>query len=197
MYSPSDKTLVNTFNKIFDTLLPEVNNPDCMTAKWINTPLGAMLALANDEGLHLLEFVDRRELEKEIERLRKKQRCVIVPGTNKHLEKISIELDSYFKGELAQFSTPLALSGSDFQLSVWHELQKIPLGTTRSYTEMSRRIGNPKAVRAMGRANGDNVLAVVVPCHCVIGADGSLTGYGGGLPRKQWLLEHEIKIAKK
>jgi AraC family transcriptional regulator, regulatory protein of adaptative response / methylated-DNA-[protein]-cysteine methyltransferase len=197
MHSLSDKTLINVFSKIFDSPLPDVNSTNRIAAKWINTPLGAMLALANDDGLHLLEFVDRRGLEKEIERLRKKQGCVIVPGAHKYLEKISMELDSYFNSELAQFSTPIILSGSDFQLSVWSELQKIPVGKTRSYAEMCLRIGNPKAVRAMGRANGDNVLAIVVPCHRVIGADGSLTGYGGGLPRKQWLLEHELKLAKK
>lgn len=185
------------FGKIFGTPPRGAKNVDCMLAKWINTRLGAMLALANDDGLHLLEFVDRRGLEKEIERLRKKQGCTIVPGPHKYLEKISIELDSYFNGALTTFATPLVLSGSDFQLEVWNALQEIPVGTTRSYAEMSQRIGNPKAVRAMGRANGDNVLAIVVPCHRVIGADGSLTGYGGGLPRKQWLLEHELKIAKK
>lgn len=184
------------FGKIFGTPPRAAGEVDCLMAKWINTPLGAMLALANDEGLHLLEFVDRRGLEKEIERLRKKQGCVIVPGTHKYLEKISIELDSYFKGGTGRFFTPLVLSGSDFQLAVWNELQKIPLGQTRSYAEMCVRIGNPRAVRAMGRANGDNVIAIAVPCHRVIGADGSLTGYGGGLARKQWLLEHERKISK-
>ncbi|MGB8337313.1 MAG: trifunctional transcriptional activator/DNA repair protein Ada/methylated-DNA--[protein]-cysteine S-methyltransferase [Burkholderiales bacterium] len=183
------------FGKMFGTPPRDASKVDCMLAKWINTPLGAMLALANDDGLHLLEFVDRRGLENEIERLRKKQSCVIVPGPHKYLGKISIELDSYFKGELNKFTTPFVLSGSDFQLAVWNELQKIPFGTTRSYAEMSQRIGNPKAVRAMGRANGDNVLSIVVPCHRVIGADGSLTGYGGGLPRKQWLLEHERKFS--
>jgi AraC family transcriptional regulator of adaptative response/methylated-DNA-[protein]-cysteine methyltransferase len=185
------------FGKIFGTPPRDAKNITSILAKWINTPLGAMLAFANDDGLHLLEFVDRRGLEKEIERLRKKLGCVIVPGPHKYLEKISIELNSYFTGGLTKFTTPLVLSGSDFQLAVWHELQNIPVGKTRSYAEMSQRIGNPKAVRAMGRANGDNVLAIVVPCHRVIGADGSLTGYGGGLPRKQWLLEHELKLAKK
>jgi AraC family transcriptional regulator, regulatory protein of adaptative response / methylated-DNA-[protein]-cysteine methyltransferase len=185
------------FSKIFGTPPRSASKVDCMLAKWINTPLGAMLALANDDGLHLLEFVDRRGLEKEIERLRKKQRCVIVPGDNKYLRLITLDLIEYFEGRSLSFKTKIVLTGSNFQQAVWNELLNIPPGSTRTYADMAARIGNPYAVRAMGRANGDNVLSIIVPCHRVIGADGSLTGYGGGLPRKQWLLEHECKFAKK
>jgi AraC family transcriptional regulator, regulatory protein of adaptative response / methylated-DNA-[protein]-cysteine methyltransferase len=184
------------FGNIFGTPPTDASQVHCMLAQWINTSLGAMLALASDDGLHLLEFVDRRGLEKEIERLRKKQRCVIVPGDNPHLQHITVDLIEYFSGRSLRFKTKIITTGSDFQQAVWSELQNIPPGNTRTYADMAARIGKPSAVRAMGRANGDNVLSIIVPCHRVIGADGSLTGYGGGLPRKQWLLEHERKFAE-
>jgi methylated-DNA-[protein]-cysteine S-methyltransferase len=101
------------------------------------------------------------------------------------------QLEAYFAGERTTFDMPLQLSGTDFQRQVWSELQRIPYGETISYGELARRLGNPAAVRAVGLANGRNPIAIVVPCHRVIGADGSLTGYGGGLERKSWLLDHE------
>jgi methylated-DNA-[protein]-cysteine S-methyltransferase len=101
------------------------------------------------------------------------------------------QLEAYFAGELTTFDMPLKLSGTHFQLRVWSELQRIPYGETISYGELARRLGNPAAVRAVGLANGRNPITIVVPCHRVIGADGSLTGYGGGLERKAWLLDHE------
>jgi methylated-DNA-[protein]-cysteine S-methyltransferase len=101
------------------------------------------------------------------------------------------QLNAYFAGELTDFEIPMDLRGTDFQRRVWSELCGIPYGETISYGELARRVGNPKASRAVGLANGRNPIAIVVPCHRVIGADGSLTGYGGGLERKVWLLEHE------
>jgi methylated-DNA-[protein]-cysteine S-methyltransferase len=105
------------------------------------------------------------------------------------------QLDAYFAGELEEFDLPLAPSGTPFQLRVWEELQRIPLGETISYSELAERIGNPKTVRAVGLANGRNPISIIVPCHRVIGADGSLVGYGGGLERKRWLLEHEEVVS--
>jgi methylated-DNA-[protein]-cysteine S-methyltransferase len=101
------------------------------------------------------------------------------------------QLDAYFAGTLTQFDIPINLDGTEFQRRVWSQLQSIPYGETISYGELARRVGNPKASRAVGLANGRNPVAVIVPCHRVIGANGKLTGYGGGLDRKTWLLELE------
>ena len=162
-----------------------------LKAEWIDTPLGPMVAMADDDGLYLLEFTDRRGLEREVERLRKRHKAAIVPGRTGIIDSIELELRAYFEGSLQAFETPLALSGTDFQKSVWKVLQGIPYGKTRSYGEQADILGNPKAVRAVARANGMNQIAIVIPCHRVIGADGSLTGYAGGLARKEWLLAHE------
>lgn len=107
------------------------------------------------------------------------------------LRSAAQQLDEYFNGRRRQFSLPLAASGSDFQLRVWHALSSIPFGTAISYAQLAERVGNPKAVRAVGGANARNPLSIVVPCHRVIGAGGALTGFGGGVDRKRWLLEHE------
>jgi methylated-DNA-[protein]-cysteine S-methyltransferase len=104
------------------------------------------------------------------------------------------QLEAYFRGQLQQFSLPLAPHGTEFQQSVWHELVNIPFGQTISYLEIARRIGNEKAIRAVGAANGQNPIVIVIPCHRVIGSNGQLTGYGGGLWRKAWLLNHEKSL---
>lgn len=179
------------FARIFGAPPSSAHGLDCLYAKWLETPLGPMLALANDGGLHMLEFVDRRGLEREIQDLRRRVRHQVVPGEHPYLDQIAAELDAYFAGRSLVFATPLRLEGSPFQLSVWNALLAIPCGSTRSYAEIAATIRRPSAVRAVGRANGDNKLAVVVPCHRVVGANGTLTGYGGGLWRKAWLLEHE------
>jgi methylated-DNA-[protein]-cysteine S-methyltransferase len=101
------------------------------------------------------------------------------------------QLTAYFAGDLREFDLPLEAPGSDFQRRVWRELRQIPFGRSISYGELARRIGQPAASRAVGRANGQNPISIIVPCHRVIGADGTLTGYGGGLDRKRWLLDHE------
>ena len=184
----------DAFKRVFGAPPGRVDSDACLQARWIETPLGPMLALANQDGLHLLEFIDRRELESEITALRARIKYAIVPGNNAHLEKISQELQGYFEGRHAAFTVPLILGGSAFEREVWAKLQTIPPGKTWSYGQLAQAIGNPRAVRAVGRANGRNSLAVVIPCHRVIGSDGTLCGYGGGLWRKQWLLDHERKI---
>ena len=162
-----------------------------LQARWLDTPLGPMLAIADDAALHLLEFVDRRGLEREIERLRLAARAVIVPGESIIFEQIGQELTDYFDGTLNKFATPRKLYGTPFQRLVWAELERIPSGETISYQELAIRIGNPLAVRAVARANGANQLALVIPCHRVIRANGDLGGYAGGLARKATLLETE------
>ena len=157
----------------------------------IATPLGPMVAAATDEGVCLLEFGDRRMLTTQFLRLRQRLVCVFAPGRNDHLGRLEDELTRYFAGTLKSFTVPLVTPGTDFQRAVWDQLERLPYGETRSYEAIARAVGRPAAVRAVGRANGDNRVAIVIPCHRVVRADGSLCGYGGGLWRKRWLLEHE------
>ncbi len=158
---------------------------------WVDTPLGPMLAIGSDAALHLLEFLDRRGLEREIETLRQRTGAAIVPGRTAPLRSIQQELECYFAGAPLTFATPIAPMGTPFQQRVWDELREIPPGATRSYSELAARIGRPAAARAVARANGANTLAILIPCHRVIAASGELGGYGGGVARKRWLLDHE------
>lgn len=162
-----------------------------LVARWLATPLGSLLAIASDEGLCLLEFVDRRMLATNIQRVRKRWGVPIIAGDHPHIVRIERELQKYFLGALSSFETPLCLRGTPFQERVWRALLEIPHGQTRSYLQIARRIGQATAVRAVATANGDNRLAIVIPCHRVIGSDGKLVGYGGGLWRKRRLLEIE------
>jgi AraC family transcriptional regulator of adaptative response/methylated-DNA-[protein]-cysteine methyltransferase len=150
-----------------------------------------MLAVADDEALYLLEFVDRRGLAKEIEQLRRKTKLPIIPGKSETIEQIEAELGRYFSGETLEFKTALFQIGSPFQKRVWEELQKIPYGQTRSYAEIAAGIGKLTAFRAVALANGANQFAIVIPCHRVINSNGELGGYGGGIKKKEWLLKHE------
>ncbi len=182
------------FRDAFSSIMgsaPNEKNHQILKAEWIDTPLGSMIAIFDETHLYLLEFTDRRGLEREIEKMRKSLKVAIVPGRTPITEMIEDDLAAYFKGELQEFTTPIIMNGSDFQKSVWNELLTIPYGITRSYGEQAKRIGNPKAVRAVARANGMNQLAIIIPCHRVIGSDGKLTGYAGGLARKEWLLDLE------
>ena len=157
----------------------------------VTTPLGPMLAAATNEALCLLEFTDRRMLETQFKRISQRMNCTYIFGKNKIIKHLEVELAEYFAGDRRNFSLPLLVPGTDFQEKVWAQLQQIPYGESQSYSEMAKRMNQPKAVRAVGRANGDNRIAIIIPCHRVIGADGSLTGYGGGFWRKQRLLELE------
>lgn len=158
---------------------------------WITTDLGPMIAVADDRALHLLEFADRPALPRELARLRQFSKGRIGLGRPAPMDQAAEEMTRYLKGTLTEFRTPLALHGTAFTKSVWDELRRIPSGETRSYSEIASRIGRPTATRAVARANGANQIAVMIPCHRVIGADGSLTGYGGGLWRKERLIALE------
>ena len=157
----------------------------------LDSPLGPLLAGAVDEGLCLLEFAERRALERQLAVLARHLDALLLPGDHAHLDAVARELEVYFAGGAVEFRTPLVLPGTAFQRRVWEELRRIPAGITISYGELARRVGDANASRAVARANGDNRVAILVPCHRVIGADGRLTGYGGGLWRKQRLLELE------
>jgi len=160
-------------------------------ADWVASPLGPLIAVADRTQLHLLEFLDRKAFPAEFRKLQTYARGEIGFGRTEVTDQIQAELDRFFAGKGARFETKLALHGAPFTRDVWRELLTIPAGETRSYSEIAEAIGKPAAVRAVARANGANQLALIVPCHRVIGADGSLTGYGGGLWRKQRLIELE------
>lgn len=162
-----------------------------LKATWLDTQLGPMICIADGDGLYLLEFVDRRGLEREVERLRKRLKAAIIPGETVITKQIRTELDAYFNGESFIFKTPIHLVGSEFQKKVWHALKKISPGTTVSYLQIATAINCPSACRAVAQANGANQLALIIPCHRVINSDGGLGGYGGGISRKQWLINHE------
>jgi len=155
------------------------------------TPIGPMFACASKEGVCLFDFTDRRMLETEFKDLRKRLNAIILPGKNSHLDHLQSEIQDYFAGKRRTFTVPLHTPGTDFQNAVWKVLQDIPYGETRSYKQQAISLGNPKAVRAVASANGHNRIGILIPCHRVIGSDGSLTGYGGGLHRKKWLLDFE------
>jgi AraC family transcriptional regulator of adaptative response/methylated-DNA-[protein]-cysteine methyltransferase len=179
------------FTRIFGDPPTAAKSRAPMFAERIETPLGGMIAVADDVGVRLVEFVDRRATERELSILRKRLRTNIVPGEHPHLETIRGQLVDYFSGRKLEFDIPLAPVGSDFQLRAWEILRSIPVGETRSYSWMAKQLGDENARRAVGRANGTNMICIVIPCHRVIRADGTLCGYGGGLWRKKWLLEHE------
>jgi AraC family transcriptional regulator of adaptative response/methylated-DNA-[protein]-cysteine methyltransferase len=150
-----------------------------------------MLAAPTSDALVFLEFTDEERLKRQMARLNRAAPVDLVPGSNAILEQTQMELAEYFAGTRRTFTMPLAPAGTDFQQRVWQILQQIPFGKTRSYGQQADLIGDRAATRAVARANGDNPIAIIIPCHRVIGADGKLTGYGGGLWRKQWLLDHE------
>lgn len=180
----SDSGFRDAFSRIMGNSPNKNDNTKILKAEWLDTPLGPMLAIADDERLYLLEFVDRRGLEREVERLRLKTKSAVVPGRSAPINSIEQELKRYFNKELQEFNTPVHLIGSPFAKNVWQALQKIPYGETRSYLDIARAIDSPTAVRAVARANGANQLALIIPCHRVINNNGALGGYGGGITRK-------------
>lgn len=164
-----------------------------LKASWLDSPLGPLVAVADEKALYLLEFAERRTLEKEIPRL-KQLKTTIISGRTKPIESIERELKQYFAGKLTDFHTPLAIIGTPFQKRVWDELKKIPFAETCSYAELATAIGKPTAYRAVAQANGANRFILIYPCHRVINSNGALGGYGAGIERKKWLLDHEKKL---
>ena len=162
----------------------------------IETPLGTMYACAVAEGLCLLEFSDRRMLETEFISLSRTLNASIIQGKNVHFQQLEKELEEYFEGRRKFFTVPLFSPGSDFQRMVWDQLQTIPYGETRSYRQQALSINKPEAVRAVANANGMNRISILIPCHRVIGSNGDLVGYGGGVWRKKWLLNMEQQTLK-
>jgi AraC family transcriptional regulator of adaptative response/methylated-DNA-[protein]-cysteine methyltransferase len=162
-----------------------------MTLARIKTPFGDLLAGATVTGICLLEFTDTQRIEMQLERLKKPLNGKIIHANSEYFLLLDQQLKDYFSGDLSEFSIPLDLYGTDFQQQVWAALRAIPYGETRSYQEQAIAIDNPKAVRAVANANRNNKISIIIPCHRVIGKNGSMTGYGGGIWRKEFLLELE------
>lgn len=181
----------DSFKKVFGVSPKNSKEKQVIDFTRIETDLGTMVACATDKGVCLLEFSDRKGLETELKQLAKYHNANIVQGQNKYFKQLKEELDAYFEGRLKEFKVPLDISGTDFQKQVWQALVEIPYGTTSSYLRQAEVLGKPLSVRAVANANGMNKIAIVIPCHRVVGSDGSLTGYAGGLWRKRKLIDLE------
>ena len=160
------------------------------------SPIGLLFLARTAKGLRFLEFMNRKSLKRMIA-----SHATALPDATwepslLELKSVTEQLESYFLGTLREFEIALDPVGSAFQLKVWDALTKLPFGETRSYGDVARAVGQPRSARAVGLANHDNPIAIVIPCHRVIGADGRLTGYGGGVNRKRWLIEHEARHAR-
>ncbi len=181
----------HSFKSIMQTAPSDAGQTSVVTIERISTPLGPMFAGATDDGLCLLEFTDRRMLEKQIATITRLLKARVVAGSHNHIQTTYIQLQEYFAGTRRSFDIPLVLPGTDFQKIVWESLRTVPYGETWSYARQAAFLGRPAAVRPVAAANGYNRVSIIVPCHRIIGSDGSLTGYGGGLARKRQLLELE------
>lgn len=182
-----------TYKKIVGKSPINSNEKSVILISRLTTVLGPMFICATDKGVCLLEFVDRRMLETEFKDLQRLLKANIIAGENNHTKQAKKQITEYFAGTRTQFTVALDTPGTEFQNSVWQCLQSVSYGTTASYQQQAEKLGNAKAVRAVASANGFNRISIIVPCHRVIGKNGQLTGYGGGLERKRWLLEHEAK----
>jgi AraC family transcriptional regulator of adaptative response/methylated-DNA-[protein]-cysteine methyltransferase len=187
----SESGFREAFGRAFGTSPAEAAGGEAILLDWIPSPVGPLIAGANDQGLCLLEFTDRRMLETQLETLRRRVGPVLLPGRHRWLDALRTQLVEYFDGQRRDFDLPLVIRGTPFQEKVWRALLTIPYGETWSYRELAQRVGQPGASRAVGTANGMNRIAIVIPCHRVVNADGKLGGYGGGVWRKQVLLDLE------
>ena len=183
-----------SFKTIFGVSPRNSKTQKIIDLKRIETPIGTMYAAATAEGICMLEFTDRKMLETEFKDLAKSLNAIIIQGENPHFIPLEKELAEYFLGKRTEFTVPLSPVGTDFQKSVWKVLMKIPYGETWNYKKQSEVLGDAKKVRAVANANGMNKISILIPCHRVIGSNGTLTGYGGGIWRKQKLLELEKAI---
>jgi AraC family transcriptional regulator of adaptative response/methylated-DNA-[protein]-cysteine methyltransferase len=181
----------DSFKAIFGVSPLNSKHKQVINITRLETPLGTMFACAVKQGICLLEFTDRKMLETEFKTLAKQLNATIIQGSNPHFDLLKQQLDEYFTGKRKQFTVPLFSPGTEFQQSVWQILQEIPYGATRNYKQQALVLNKPEAVRAVANANGMNRISILIPCHRVIGTDGSMTGYGGGLVRKKWLLDLE------
>lgn len=187
----SNSAFRDAFEKTFGKTPGAGRQDDCIVATLLPSPVGPLLLGATGKALCLLEFADRRALESQLKTLRSRFECTVVPGRNAVLDRAAGELSDYFAGRLRHFRTPLVYPGTPFQVAVWNRLIEIPYGDTISYEGLAEDIGRRGAQRAVGTANGSNRIAIMIPCHRVVNKGGKLGGYGGGLWRKQFLLDLE------
>ena len=181
----------DAFKSIFGVSPSNSKDKQIINITRLETPLGTMFACAAEQGICLLEFTDRKMLETELKSLAKQLNANIIQGANKHFDLLRRQLDEYFEGKRKEFTIQLFTPGTEFQQSVWKVLQTIPYGSTYSYKQQAIALKKPDAFRAVANANGMNRISIIIPCHRVIGEDGNLIGYGGGLWRKKWLLDLE------
>lgn len=179
------------FGRVFGQPPGKSRQGDYLTLTWLESPLGPLIAGATPDAICFLEFSDRRLLENQLMTLQKHFGCGLVPGQTALLEQLSAEIKEYFTGQRTNFTLPLAYPGTPFQEQVWRALQRIPYGETLTYQTLAHQLGLPHGQRAVGQANGLNRIAILIPCHRVVNTQGQLSGYGGGLWRKQWLLSLE------
>jgi AraC family transcriptional regulator, regulatory protein of adaptative response / methylated-DNA-[protein]-cysteine methyltransferase len=187
----SESGFRSAFARVFGAAPVAAAAADTIRLDWVASPVGPLVIGATDRGICLLEFSDRRMLEAQLDTVKRRFRVPLVPGRNHWLDQLRGELAEYFAGTRRQFTLPLDIRGTPFQERVWQTLLEIPYGAKWSYRDVATRIGQPTATRAVGTANGMNRIAIVIPCHRVVNADGKLGGYGGGLWRKQFLLNLE------
>ena len=190
-----DSSCLNSFNSKLRKITD--NHKTIINVVFIETEIGTIMTGATDKGVCLLEFADSKKLEPELKQLVILLKALLIEGENIHLTALREQLEKYFRGELREFSVPLDLPGTDFQVKAWLGLLNIPYGTTTTYAKQATALGRPTATRAIANANGKNRISIILPCHRIIGADGSLTGYGGGIWRKEKLLELERNALKK
>jgi AraC family transcriptional regulator, regulatory protein of adaptative response / methylated-DNA-[protein]-cysteine methyltransferase len=186
----------DAFGKVFGKSPGKSRTSEAIVTSLMESELGPIVIGATSKGVCLIEFTDRRMLEFQLRTLKKRFDAAIVPGTNEHIEQAKAELKEYFAGNLKNFKVPVIYPGTEFQQKVWNELRKIPYGKTLSYIELAEKVGIKNASRAVGTANGMNRIAIILPCHRVVNKNGKLGGYGGGVWRKQWMLDLEKGILK-
>src|SRR6202050_1570868 len=180
----------DAFERVFGCPPGQADRAGCVNIAWIETPIGPMIAGATETGVCLLEFSEAGRdhgLPRSGKRIQKWCGTALVPGENEYTRELRAQVDAYFAGERCVFTVPLETKGTPFQEKVWAALRTIPYGETWSYADLAKWVGNPAAVRAVAKANGDNRISILIPCHRVIGSDGELTGYGGGLWRARGL----------
>lgn len=182
-----------TFKRVIGNAPQNSTEGNLILINRFTTPLGPMFVCATEKGICLLEFVDRRMLETELSDLQKRLRANILTGENQHIKQAKTEINEYFDSKRTQFDVKLHTPGTDFQQEVWNALRDIQYGQTSTYQKQAIKLDRPNAVRAVASANGHNRIAIIIPCHRVVGKDGKMVGYRGGIERKKWLLEHEHK----
>lgn len=186
-----------TFKKILGKSPKNSKEDNILLVSRLTTPIGPMLICTSERGICLLEFTDRRRLKTEFEDLQYLLKAKVIAGENQYSRQTEHEVGEYFAGKRTQFDVSIDAPGTPFQTSVWRGLQQIPFGELSTYQQQANALKKPKAVRALARANGANRIAIIIPCHRVIGKNGELIGYGGGLERKRWLIEHERGLKKR